>query len=359
MSILKCLTVRLVLYVAVFWVFVLSIYLVFVHDALSFSKETVSVHVSSKSLHQFPVRVNPSTHSASCDAGKISQHIHHIEDLQQYNSCQRIFYNRVPKCGSRAVLSVLGSLAQNNNFTFVSLPKVHGNYDIHDNSARENFTLMFEKIAEPFLVSQHVNYINFKRYNLLNPLYINVIRDPVERAISHYYYKLYGSGGTVTNITHPEKVMTLDECISQQGSACRYVQNIVLPFFCGHAPFCRERSGETLARAKSVIRSQYMVVGLTEDLPAFMDVLETMMPRIFHNAPVVYNKTREDLLGKFKTTKRYEVSEKTRKILLNNMATEYNLYKFVKQRFYDQLHKMQLLQSISEGKISKWSNSVP
>ena len=42
-------------------------------------------------------------------------------------------------------------------------------------------------------------YAIFFRYGLLNPVYINVIRDPIERAISHFYYKLYGG----ENDDHP------------------------------------------------------------------------------------------------------------------------------------------------------------
>ena len=40
------------------------------------------------------------------------------------------------------------------------------------------------------------------RLGIPPPVYINVIRDPVERAISHFYYTKYGSGYDVKEPSH-------------------------------------------------------------------------------------------------------------------------------------------------------------
>ena len=46
---------------------------------------------------------------------------------------------------------------------------------------------------------------------------------------------------------------------------------------------------DAVQRAKRTLRQSYLVVGFTEDLPAFMDVLEILMPNFFSNATNVFN----------------------------------------------------------------------
>ena len=45
----------------------------------------------------------------------------------------------------------------------------------------------------------------FSRYSLLQPIYINVVRDPIERTISHYYYNIYGSYSQYEESKNSEK----------------------------------------------------------------------------------------------------------------------------------------------------------
>ena len=52
-----------------------------------------------------------------------------------------------------------------------------------------------------------------------------------------------------------------------------------------------------LSQAKRNVKSQYLVVGVMEDLIAFMDVLETIMPHFFRGALHIYRqKGKKDWL---------------------------------------------------------------
>lgn len=42
--------------------------------------------------------------------------------------------------------------------------------------------------AGPVAYYKHMHFINFEDYGRINPIYVNLVRDPVERVISWYYY---------------------------------------------------------------------------------------------------------------------------------------------------------------------------
>jgi dermatan/chondrotin sulfate uronyl 2-O-sulfotransferase UST len=50
-----------------------------------------------------------------------------------------------------------------------------------------NFILFFGLLLILVYV-KHVCYVNFTRFNLPKPIYVNLVRDPVERIISWFYY---------------------------------------------------------------------------------------------------------------------------------------------------------------------------
>merc|ERR1719400_375185 len=43
-------------------------------------------------------------------------------------------------------------------------------------------------LSAPFSYVKHLNFLNFEEFNQTNPIYINMVRHPVERVISWYYY---------------------------------------------------------------------------------------------------------------------------------------------------------------------------
>ena len=56
----------------------------------------------------------------ACDVGRIMSKLSTYSDLARFTRCQRVFYNRVPKCGSRTVLSTFKILARSLHFTVAS-----------------------------------------------------------------------------------------------------------------------------------------------------------------------------------------------------------------------------------------------
>ncbi len=52
-------------------------------------------------------------------------------------------------------------------------------------------------------------YVWLFRYGMLPPVYINVVRDPIERLKSHYYYHIFGSYSD-----NPTNLSTYDNMVS-------------------------------------------------------------------------------------------------------------------------------------------------
>ncbi|KAF4531805.1 hypothetical protein B566_EDAN014036 [Ephemera danica] len=47
---------------------------------------------------------------------------------------------------------------------------------------------MVSNLEAPGVYVKHVCYTNFTKYGFPDPIYMNIVRDPVERVISWYYY---------------------------------------------------------------------------------------------------------------------------------------------------------------------------
>lgn len=51
-----------------------------------------------------------------------------------------------------------------------------------------SFSLLFFLCVFFLVYVKHVCYTNFTKFNLPTPIYINLVRDPIERIISWFYY---------------------------------------------------------------------------------------------------------------------------------------------------------------------------
>lgn len=102
---------------------------------------------------------------------------------------------------------------------------------------------------------EHVNHINFSRFDMPKPIYINLVRDPVERVISWFFY-VRGSYSNAIKYQKfpnmplkPEKWFKKDfnQCVRTKDPECVYEQMALAGggdyrrqsiFFCGHEKDC-------------------------------------------------------------------------------------------------------------------------
>lgn len=98
---------------------------------------------------------------------------------------QVIVYNRIPKTGSTTMMTLLKTLASLNNFTFVfPLPK-------YRHEVIEKAILDAISSGHRTLICNHFNFPEI--YYGHKVAYINILRSPIRRCISAYYYNRYGN----------------------------------------------------------------------------------------------------------------------------------------------------------------------
>lgn len=135
------------------------------------------------------------------------------------------------------------------------------------------------------------------------PLYINLIRRPLDRLVSYYYFLRYGDDYRPHLSRHRKgENTTFDECVKLKKPDCDEKNMwLQVPFFCGQFSECFNPGSQwALEQAKRNLVEQYFLVGVTEELKMFVEMLELSLPRLFKGAMEIMNKSSELHLRKTK-----------------------------------------------------------
>lgn len=122
------------------------------------------------------------------------------------------------------------------------------------------------------------------------PLYINIIRKPLDRLVSYYYFLRYGDDYRPHLVRHRSgDTMSFDDCVKQKKPDCDPKNMwLQIPFFCGHHAECFEPgSAWALQQAKRNLVNEYFLVGTTEELSDFIEMLELSLPRLFQGKTLI------------------------------------------------------------------------
>ena len=108
-----------------------------------------------------------------------------------------MIFQQVPKTGSEQMMDIIDFLSKTHNFTsFAADPaftQTFGQFHTFDFQTRKFYVdmLQFEPVEpknKSIVYKKHMNFLNFEEFNKTNPIYVSMVRDPVERVISWYYY---------------------------------------------------------------------------------------------------------------------------------------------------------------------------
>ncbi|XP_017137595.1 heparan sulfate 2-O-sulfotransferase pipe-like isoform X6 [Drosophila miranda] len=218
-----------------------------------------------------------------------------------------VFFNRGAKVGSEALMQLTETMAPLNNMTVVT----KGPFDINARiRAPRERTLQAVWVAdlEPGTIYiEHCNWLDFHRYQLPKPIYINLVRDPVERMISWFYYIRSGYRNAIIHNRFPNTTMksekwfkkSYNQCVRSGDPECQYVPESIKDtvgdykrqslFYCGNNRECLPfDSPHAIQLAKRNVERDYAVVGSWEDTNITLAVLEAYIPRFFRGARQVF-----------------------------------------------------------------------
>lgn len=270
-----------------------------------------------------------------------------ITRMEEFNT-DLLVYNRVPKCGSiwmTRLLYILG--AGDRNEYHVESPYEPGEKPFLTGDEENKVIDHLKEVPKPGVYIRHQYFIDFAEHKQKRPLYINVIRDPVEKFRSFYYFirngNLEGDGGDVP-MSESKRLMNINDCVSRREKECTEPKWQMVPYFCGQDPRCRQRNSWAVTKAKENIEKYYAAVGLTEELPASLALFETLMPRFFHGAIDVKKEGEERIKNDTYTLNKAALTPETVDFFKTktSIALEYDLYNFVKARFETQKSKYQI-----------------
>ncbi|KAG8231839.1 hypothetical protein J437_LFUL008609 [Ladona fulva] len=250
-----------------------------------------------------------------------------------------LFFNRVPKCGSEMLVLLLQWLQGLNGFKHVRLGggKIRRLKRLQQEEVVEE-VIQHEKEALPLSFDRHVYWLNFSAFDHSTPVWINLIRDPIEKAASRFYYakELNEFPG------RKDAYKSFEECVeSGKDMNCRFIDgemyDLSIPYFCGHEKWCMALNDQwALEEAKTNVERHYNVVGVLEEINVTLAVLEKQLPRFFSGVQDMYfhellephhNKNRKRPRG---------IRADLQSYLKSVLKLEYEFYNFIKSRLFNQ-----------------------
>lgn len=177
---------------------------------------------------------------------------------------KKILFDHLPKCGGSSLNAYLAA--------HYPKRKVFSINGINPTESLKEFKSLSRHKRHSFdIVKGHLAHelFDFTHPNILK---ITVLREPVDRIISHYYYaKCKGNHYLHTKIL--ESGMTLEEYASSDLSG--ELRNWYTTHFSGYSISDAESSPkESIARATEVILKRYNILGFLDDFTSFTKKLQ-------------------------------------------------------------------------------------
>ncbi|XP_061125600.1 uronyl 2-sulfotransferase a isoform X3 [Syngnathus typhle] len=198
-------------------------------------------------------------------------------------------------------------------------------------------------IPQPFLYTRHVHFLNFSRFKIEEPVYINIIRDPINRFLSNYFFRRFGDWRGEQNhlirtpqMTDDERYLDINVCILENYPECSNPRVFyIIPYFCGQHPKCREPGPWALERAKQNVLENYLLVGILEELEDVLLLLERLLPHYFTGVINIYKSPDHRRMGNMTgTVRKHTPTLEALQVLYHRMRYEYEFYNFIRDQFH-------------------------
>ena len=317
---------------------------------------------------------------------ELAKSIPNVGDLEHLPAKPKVHYNpnfifhtKLPKAGSTTMNAIMKILASKNKFFYAKIDPHYFANNGKESEANKGRTLIDEEPVVNFfketsekissdasqvsrynkrvVILKHHYPFDFGKYELENPTYINVLREPASWFQSHYYFERYGWTRIEGNRnsfsgTDEDRDRTINECIENNHPDCLTPKWSYLEYICGNK--CPSVKGLRKTGVKNlstlVEQSKYSLlynfytVGILENFSKTLKLFEYLMPEVFSGVGEVANSRAIAVVRN--NTKSIQVSEDSKlseenKEVLRKGALKYetDLYNFGKAIFEQQLRK--------------------
>ena len=98
-----------------------------------------------------------------------------------------VFFNRIPKTGSQMMQKVGQELGRKLGYLAYIDPSLVTLFPTNRN--KEKFVKNFvERLDKPGVYFRHIPWINMTSFSAPTPIWVSMVRDPIERVVSWFYY---------------------------------------------------------------------------------------------------------------------------------------------------------------------------
>lgn len=281
-----------------------------------------------------------------------SRHPYQSDFNQEIPNPEFIFHNKLPKAGSSTMNNILIMLGRKNRFNY---RKLNPHNLVGDSLISEGPLIDFVKhnvTSLPFVLLKHHLPMDFEKYGVMQPTYINVIRDPADWFQSHYYFERFGwtrkdDDRESFSGTDDDKMRTIDQCVEQNNPQCIDITWKYIEFFCGNTFPCQSRGvpestlQQGLEKAMHNVEKNFFVVGVLEQFDDTLHLFEKLLPRYFNGATEVYHSDKiAEKRAATKTVGAVPMNNVTRHYFAQGpLRYEYQLYAFTRQLFNERLRR--------------------
>lgn len=253
-------------------------------------------------------------------------------------------YFTIPKCGSRTLYYLVSNLKEKNGWREVSaLTKLV-------KERRRDRTHMVQEYVDNATQSAflYVDTSFVPLYNIPNLVYISLIRDPLERFLSAYYFEKSGDSiqGPDSGLKGKYGRDYFSRCQkSHRNDTCfgHWLGKTIHPRFCGISTHCSQMARKTIERAKKIASSTFSIVGVLEEFEKFLKLLEAKYPAHFAGIVELYQSSEtQGFVSKFKTKEKERPRPDIIEKMKVDMKLDYEFYEYVKNHFHEQLNQMNI-----------------
>ncbi|CAG0878904.1 unnamed protein product [Cyprideis torosa] len=267
-----------------------------------------------------------------------------------------VVFHLIQRVGSKMLTQFITALSKKRHFKIHTEP-------LFSEEAEETLGQDFEEatikqIAAYKMATVHAQelpVLDYHKYKTKQPIMASIIRDPVERLISWFYFARspwnfvgrYKNDPKVGLPTIDWVVQDYENCVIAGEPECSYIPGSSLPrtafwrqsiYFCNWGDEdCTPFNGEhALQEAKRNVDAKFAVVGILEDMDTSVQVLEAYIPRFFKGGAALWE-DKKDVFRKINQNwHKRKVSQPIRDLVIRNLTNEIEFYEFCKQRLYRQ-----------------------